>query len=167
MTTRRRVSGAAAAGAVKVAVMRLPHAQDLALPAYQTALSAGLDLIAAVGEHAPIVLLKGARALVPTGLAIALPPGVEAQVRPRSGLALKHGITVLNSPGTIDADYRGEVGVMLINLGDADFVVRRGERIAQLVIAPVAQGILVEVERLDDTARGTGGFGSTGRKTGR
>ena len=133
---------------------------------YQTAQAAGIDLVAAVGAYAPLSLRKGERVLVPTGLAIALPPGFEAQVRPRSGLALKHGITVLNSPGTIDADYRGELQVILINLGQADFEVRRGERIAQLVIAPVVQAALVEVETLEETARGDGGFGSTGR-TGR
>ena len=145
--------------------MRLPHGDGLALPAYQSGQAAGFDLVAAVHEYAPIALLKGTRALVPTGLAIALPPGFEAQVRPRSGLALKHGITVLNSPGTIDADYRGEVQVILMNLGDADFVVRRGERIAQLVIAPVVQASLLEVKVLAATARGSGGFGSTGRKS--
>ena len=148
----------------QVCVVRLSHGQGLPLPAYQTSQAAGLDLLAAVGEHAPVYLARGARALIPTGLSIALPPGFEAQVRPRSGLALKHGITVLNSPGTIDADYRGEVAVILINLGDADFVVRRGERIAQLVVAPVVQGALTEVAVLDETLRGAGGFGSTGRK---
>ena len=149
---------------VRVRVVRLPNGAGLPLPAYQTAQAAGLDLLAAVGEHAPVHLARGARVLIPTGLSIALPPGFEAQVRPRSGLALKHGITVLNSPGTIDADYRGEVAVILINLGEADFVVRRGERIAQLVIAPVVQVALTEVEMLDETARHAGGFGSTGRK---
>ena len=133
------------------------------MPAYQTAQAAGLDLVAAVGEHAPVHLAKGARVLIPTGLAIALPPGFEAQVRPRSGLALKHGVTVLNSPGTIDADYRGEVQVILVNLGDEAFVVRRGERIAQLVFAPVLHAALVEVGSLDATERGAGGFGSTGQ----
>jgi len=144
-------------------IQRLPHAEDLAFPAYETSGSAGMDLRAAVAEDAPLTLEPGARALVPTGLKIALEPGFEAQVRPRSGLALKHGITCLNSPGTIDSDYRGEVGVILINHGQEPFVIRRGERIAQLVIARHEQAELVEVEALDDTARGAGGFGSTGR----
>jgi dUTP pyrophosphatase len=144
-------------------ILRLPHAEGLALPAYETAGSAGMDLRAAVPEDAPLTLEPGARALVPTGLKIALDPGWEAQIRPRSGLALKHGISAPNTPGTIDSDYRGEVGVILINLGQAPFVIRRGERIAQMVIAAVAQATVVEVETLDDTARGAGGFGSTGR----
>jgi len=147
--------------AVRVAVTRLAHAGDLPLPAYATAHSAGMDLVAAV--DGPVVLVPGARALIPTGLCIAVPEGYEAQVRPRSGLALRHGITVVNSPGTIDADYRGEVGVILINHGSDPFVVRRGERIAQMVVAPVLQVALVEAETLDETARGAGGFGSTGR----
>ncbi len=146
-----------------VRVERLPHAADLPLPAYETGGSAGMDLRAAVTEEAPLTLAPGARALVPTGLRIALEPGYEAQVRPRSGLALKHGLTCLNTPGTIDSDYRGEVGVILINHGQAPCVIRRGERIAQLVIARYEQAALVEVEALDETARGTGGFGSTGR----
>lgn len=146
-----------------IAVRRLPHNADLPLPAYETELAAGMDLRAAVPEDAPLVLAPGQRALTPTGLAIALPPGFEAQVRPRSGLALKHGITCLNTPGTIDADYRGEVQVLLINLGSEPFVIRRGERIAQMVVAPVTQAAWREVESLDDTARGAGGFGSTGR----
>jgi len=144
-------------------ILRLPHAGDLALPAYETAGSAGMDLRAAVPEDAPVTLEPGARALIPTGLKIALETGWEAQVRPRSGLALKHGLTCLNAPGTIDSDYRGEVGVILVNLGREPFVVRRGERIAQMVVAAVAQASVVEVEDLDETARGTGGFGSTGR----
>ncbi|AQR60442.1 deoxyuridine 5'-triphosphate nucleotidohydrolase [Brevundimonas sp. LM2] len=144
-------------------LLRLPHAEGLALPAYETAGSAGLDLRAAVAEDAPLTLEPGARALVPTGLQIALDPGWEAQVRPRSGLALKHGVTCLNTPGTIDSDYRGEVGVILVNLGQAPFVIRRGERIAQMVVAAVAQATVVEVQTLDETARGAGGFGSTGR----
>ena len=144
-------------------ILRLPHAEGLALPAYETAGSAGMDLRAAVPEDAPLTLEPGARALVPTGLKIALDPGWEAQIRPRSGLALKHGISAPNTPGTIDSDYRGEVGVILINLGQAPFVIRRGERIAQMVIAAVARATVVEVETLDDTARGAGGFGSTGR----
>ena len=152
------------AEAVTVRVLRLPHGAGLPLPAYQTVDAAGLDLLAAVAETKPVVLARGARALIPTGLALALPAGFEAQVRPRSGLALKHGITVLNSPGTIDADYRGEVSVILVNHGEADFVISRGERIAQLVISPVVQAFLVEVDALDDTPRGSGGFGSTGIK---
>lgn len=163
MAKRRADLVVAAAEPARVRVMRLPHARGLALPAYQTAQAAGLDLVAAVGEYEPLSLRVGQRVLVKTGLAIALPPGFEAQVRPRSGLALKHGITVLNSPGTIDADYRGELQVILVNLGQADFEVRRGDRIAQLVIAPVVQAALVEVEALDETLRGADGFGSTGR----
>jgi dUTP pyrophosphatase len=146
-----------------VRVERLAHADGLPLPAYETGGSAGMDLRAALAEEAPLTLAPGARALVPTGLRIALEPGYEAQVRPRSGLALKHGLTCLNAPGTIDSDYRGEVGVILINHGQEPFVIRRGERIAQLVIARHEQATLVEVEALDETARGTGGFGSTGR----
>lgn len=149
-------------GSRAVKVMRLPHARGLPMPAYQTLHSAGLDLVAAVSDVEPVCLETGARVLIPTGICLALSAGLEAQVRPRSGLALNHGITVLNSPGTIDADYRGEVKVILINLGDAPFVVRRGERIAQLVIAPVVQATFVEVATLDETARGVGGFGSTG-----
>lgn len=144
-------------------IQRLSHAEGLALPAYETTGSAGMDLRAAVPEGAPLTLQPGARALVPTGLKIALEQGWEAQVRPRSGLALKHGITCLNSPGTIDSDYRGEVGVILINHGSEPFVIQRGERIAQMVIAQHAQAVIVEVESLDETARGAGGFGSTGR----
>ena len=144
-------------------IQRLSHAEGLALPAYETTGSAGMDLRAAVPEDAPITLQPGARALVPTGLKIALEQGWEAQVRPRSGLALKHGITCLNSPGTIDSDYRGEVGVILINHGAEPFVIQRGERIAQMVIAAHAQAVIAEVESLDETARGAGGFGSTGR----
>jgi len=144
-------------------ILRLPHADGLALPAYETAGSAGMDLRAAVPEDTPLTLEPGARALVPTGLKIALEPGWEAQVRPRSGLALKHGITCLNTPGTIDSDYRGEVGVILVNLGSGPFVIRRGERIAQMVIAAVTQATVVEAVSLDETARGAGGFGSTGR----
>ena len=144
-------------------VERLPHADGLPLPAYETSGSAGMDLRAAVAEETPMTLAPGARALVPTGLKIALEPGFEAQVRPRSGLALKHGITCLNSPGTIDSDYRGEVGVILINHGSEAFVIKRGERVAQLVIARCEQAAMVEVGTLDDTARGSGGFGSTGR----
>lgn len=144
-------------------IQRLPHAEGLALPSYETAGSAGMDLRAALAEDAAVTLEPGARALIPTGLKMALEPGWEAQVRPRSGLALKHGITCLNTPGTIDSDYRGEVGVILVNLGQEPFVIRRGERIAQMVIAPVAQVSVSEVDTLDETARGAGGFGSTGR----
>jgi len=143
-------------------VMRLPHGAGLPLPSYQSNAAAGLDLIAAVPDAAPLVIAAGARAAVPTGVAIALPPGTEAQVRPRSGLARSHGVTVLNAPGTIDADYRGEIQVLLINHGSESFAVTRGMRIAQLVIAKVAQAALSEVDALDETPRGTGGFGSTG-----
>ncbi|MCK7615291.1 dUTP diphosphatase [Roseibium sediminicola] len=146
---------------VTLELKRLDHGRDLPLPAYQSELAAGLDLTAAV--ETPVTLAPGERTLVPTGLAMALPAGYEAQVRPRSGLAAKHGITVLNTPGTIDADYRGEVKVILINLGDAPFEIVRGERIAQMVIAPVLQAEIHEVEALSETLRGTGGFGSTGR----
>lgn len=145
-----------------IRITRLPHAQDLPLPAYQTALAAGLDLIAAVPADAPITMLPGARAMVPTGLAIALPEGFEAQVRPRSGLAVKHGLTVLNSPGTIDADYRGEIQVILINLGGESVSIARGMRIAQMVVATVARAVFTEADNLDKTDRGSGGFGSTG-----
>jgi dUTP pyrophosphatase len=145
-----------------IEVLRLPHAEGLPLPAYETEHAAGMDLRAAVAEAAPLTLSPGERAMVPTGLCIALPGGFEGQVRPRSGLAAKAGVTCLNTPGTIDADYRGEVKVILINLGAEDFVIRRGERIAQLIIAPVVQAAWREVERLDETARGAGGFGSTG-----
>lgn len=138
----------------------LPHGEGLTLPAYQSACAAGLDLAAAVGE--PVVLAPGCRALIPTGLVMELPMGFEAQVRPRSGLAMKHGVTVLNAPGTIDADYRGEVQVLLVNLGQEAFTVERGMRIAQLVIAPVAQVRIELAEELSDTQRGAGGFGSSG-----
>ena len=146
-----------------VPVVRLEHARDLPLPAYETSGSAGMDLRAAVGETEPLVLRPGARALVPTGLCIAVPEGHEVQVRPRSGLAIRSGVTCLNTPGTVDSDYRGEVKVILANLGEEDFTIRRGDRIAQLVIAPVVQAAWSEVTTLDDTARGAGGFGSTGR----
>jgi len=149
--------------AIRVAIRQLPHGEGLPLPAYQSAHAAGLDLLAAVRENAPLVLAPGKHAMVPTGLAIALPDGFEAQLRPRSGLAAKHGVTVLNSPGTIDADYRGEIQVILINHGAEPFTIKRGERIAQMVIAPVVQAALVDVDELSATDRGTGGFGSTGR----
>ena len=147
---------------VTVAVQRLPHSAGLPLPAYETPGAAGMDLRAAVPEHDHLVLRPGGRAAVPTGLALAIPPGFEAQVRPRSGLALKHGVGQPNAPGTIDSDYRGELKVILINHGAEDFTVRRGDRIAQLVIAPVAQAAWIEVANLDETVRGAGGFGSTG-----
>ena len=145
---------------VAIPVQRLAHGSDLALPDRATADSAGMDLLAAVASE--VILAPGGRALIPTGIALALPAGYEGQVRPRSGLALKHGVTVLNSPGTIDADYRGEIGVILINHGDAPFTVRRGERIAQLIIAALADATLSEVENLPASRRGVGGFGSTG-----
>jgi dUTP pyrophosphatase len=148
---------------ISVEVKLLPHGEGLALPAYQTAHAAGLDLLAAVPDEAPLLLQPGRHALVPTGLTIALPEGFEAQVRPRSGLAARHGVTVLNAPGTVDADYRGEISVLLINHGDKPFTLRRGERIAQMVIAPVVRAELVPVTSLSSTARGSGGFGSTGR----
>ena len=148
---------------IAVRLRRLPHAEGLPLPAYETAGSAGMDLRAAVPAETPVVLNPGGRALVPCGFSLGLPDGVEAQVRPRSGLALKHGVTCLNAPGTIDSDYRGEIGVILINHGQEAFVIGRGERIAQLVVSPVSQATWVEVELLDQTHRGSGGFGSTGR----
>jgi dUTP pyrophosphatase len=147
---------------VKVDIQQLPHGKGLTLPAYQSAHAAGLDLIAAVPQDAPLTLAPGARALIPTGIAIALPEGHEGQVRPRSGLAAKHGLTVLNAPGTIDADYRGELQVLLINLGSEAVDITRGMRIAQLVVAPVAHAQLRELPALDQTERGKGGFGSTG-----
>jgi dUTP pyrophosphatase len=145
-----------------VQIMRLPHGADLPLPSYQSELAAGLDLIAAVPADAPLTLKPGARTLVPTGIAVALPQGFEAQVRPRSGLAVRHGLTVLNSPGTIDADYRGEIQVLLINLGDESVEIVRGMRVAQFVLATVARATLIEAAALDQTNRGCGGFGSTG-----
>lgn len=149
----------------RVRIARLAHAKGLPLPAYQSAAAAGLDLVAALPADQPVKLAPRARVLVPTGLVIELPVGFEGQVRPRSGLALRHGVTVLNSPGTIDADYRGEVQVILVNLGDTAFTIARGERIAQLVIAPVVQAELVETTVVSKTARGAGGFGSTGKTT--
>jgi len=148
---------------IDIEIRQLPHGAGLALPNYQSALAAGLDLFAAVPENAPIILAPGKYALIPTGLAIALPEGHEAQIRPRSGLAAKHGVTVLNAPGTVDADYRGEIGVLLINHGEVPFAVRRGERIAQMVIAAVVRANLSPVASLSTTDRGDGGFGSTGR----
>ena len=148
---------------VPVALKRLPHAQGLPAPAYATDGAAGLDLRAALPEGEVLTLTPGTRALAPTGFALGLPQGFEAQVRPRSGLAIREGVTCLNSPGTIDCDYRGEVQVILVNHGAAPVEIRRGERIAQLVVAPVSRAAFTEVEALDDTARGAGGFGSTGR----
>jgi len=145
-----------------VHVKRLPGGEGLDLPSYETAMAAGADLRAAVAADAPVTLAPGERRLIPTGLAIALPEGFEAQVRPRSGLAVKFGVSMVNAPGTVDADYRGELMVNLINLGQEPFEIRRGDRIAQMVIAPVAQARFVEVDALSDTARGAGGFGSTG-----
>jgi dUTP pyrophosphatase len=152
--------------AVEIRLLRLPNSDGLPLPHYQSALAAGLDLIAAVSADAPIVIAPGERALVPTGIAIALPPGFEAQVRPRSGLALKYGVTVLNAPGTIDADYRGEIHVILVNLGRESFTVERGARVAQLVVAATMQVSICVVETLDETTRGVRGFGSTGTVSG-
>lgn len=150
------------AGSIKVKVRRLAHARGLSLPAYQSDDAAGLDLIAALGKDAPLILVPGAYALVPTGLVLELPAGTEAQVRPRSGLAARHGVTVLNAPGTIDADYRGEVSVILINHGAKPFEIKRGDRIAQMVLAPVSRATFTETKSLSKTARGAGGFGSTG-----
>jgi dUTP pyrophosphatase len=150
---------------VDVAVVSLPHAADLPLPAYQSVSAAGLDLLAAIPATAPLTIAPGQFTSVPAGIAIALPVGFEAQVRPRSGLAARHGVTVLNSPGTIDADYRGEIAVILINHGRESFSVTRGMRIAQLVIAPVAGAQLQKVDKLPETARGSRGFGSTGHKS--
>jgi dUTP diphosphatase len=147
---------------VPLKVMRLPHGADLPLPSYQSEGAAGLDLLAAVAADAPITIEPGHRAAVPTGVAVALPAGTEGQVRPRSGLALQHGVTVLNAPGTIDADYRGEIRVILVNLGQVAFTVARGMRIAQLIIAPCMQVTICETINLDETTRGVAGFGSTG-----
>jgi dUTP pyrophosphatase len=148
---------------ITIRIAPLPHFEGLAMPAYETAQAAGMDLRAAVPENEPFTLSPGKRAMIPTGLTMAIPQGYEVQVRPRSGLAAKHGITCLNSPGTIDADYRGEVKVILINHGDEPFVIKRGERIAQMVVAAAPQAKLEVVAELDATARGAGGFGSTGR----
>ena len=148
---------------VTVQVRPLPHFEGLELPAYETSGSAGMDVRAAVPVAEPVTLKPGERAMVPTGLSVAIPEGYEIQVRPRSGLAAKHGLTCLNTPGTIDSDYRGEIKVILINLGAEAFVIQRGERIAQLVLAPVTRLAWSEVDALDETARGAGGFGSTGR----
>ena len=147
---------------IEVRIVRLPHARDLPLPKYQSALAAGLDLMAAVPADAPVEIPPGGRAVIPTGVAIALPAGSEGQIRPRSGLAARHGVTVLNTPGTIDADYRGELQVILVNIGSELFAVSRGMRIAQLVIAPIQRANLVEWNSLDATERASGGLGSTG-----
>jgi dUTP pyrophosphatase len=147
---------------LRLALRRLEHGAGLSLPAYESEQAAGLDLAAAVSEREPVVLAPGDRALVPTGFAMELPAGYEAQVRPRSGLATKHGVTVLNAPGTIDADYRGEVKVLLINHGQETFEITRGMRVAQLVVQPVCHAVPVEVEALNDSRRGSSGFGSTG-----
>jgi dUTP pyrophosphatase len=147
---------------MRLDVMRLPHGADLPLPSYQSEGAAGLDLVAAVGADAPVTIEPGHRALIPTGVAVALPAGTEGQVRPRSGLAARHGITVLNSPGTIDVDYRGEIRVILVNLGQESFTIKRGMRIAQLIIAPALQVTIRESSNLDETTRGVAGFGSTG-----
>jgi len=149
----------------EVRIIRLPHAVDLPLPSYQSALAAGLDLLAAVATDAPVAIAPGGRAMIPTGIAIALPPGNEGQIRPRSGLAIHHGVTVLNAPGTVDADYRGELQVILVNHGAELIVIKRGMRIAQLVIAPIQHVRLVESTGLDSTERNAGGFGSTGIAT--
>lgn len=146
----------------KLGLKRLPHAEGLDLPAYETAGAAGMDLRAALTEDAPMTLAPGARALVPTGFVFEIPQGYEVQIRPRSGLAFKNGITCLNTPGTIDSDYRGEVKVLLVNLGTEDFAITRGMRIAQMVMAPVTQANVVEITEAGETARGAGGFGSTG-----
>ena len=146
-----------------IEILQLDHARDLPLPGYETAGAAGMDLRAAVPEDEPMVLRPGGRTMVPTGLSIAVPEGFEAQVRPRSGLAIRAGVTCLNTPGTVDSDYRGEVKVILANLGEENFVIRRGDRIAQMVICPVVRAEWRQVEALDETTRGAGGFGSTGK----
>lgn len=156
------MSGQAEPEGVEVAVTRLPHGKGLALPTYQSAGAAGMDLLAAVPPGASLEIAAGNRVLIPTGIAIALPAGYEAQVRPRSGLAVQHGVGVLNAPGTIDTDYRGEIKVLLVNYGSTPFEIVRGDRIAQLVVAPVARAALIEQETLDTTGRGPDGFGSTG-----
>jgi dUTP pyrophosphatase len=148
---------------MRVGFKRLPHAEGLQLPAYESEVAAGMDLVAALPADGEVLLVPGARALIPTGLVIELPKGFEAQIRPRSGLALTDGVTVLNSPGTVDSDYRGEIGVILINFGNKPFVVRRGARIAQLVVCSVERVALISSERLTSSVRGPNGFGSTGR----
>lgn len=150
-------------GAPTIRLNWLPHGTGLELPSYATTQAAGMDLRAAVPDDSPVVLEAGSRRLIETGMALALPRGFEAQIRPRSGLAIRHGITCLNTPGTIDCDYRGEIKVILINLGNEPFTVNRGDRIAQMVIAPVVQAQIMQVDVLDETGRGAGGFGSTGK----
>lgn len=147
---------------IELRMMRLPHAADLPLPAYQSELAAGLDLLAAIPADAPVTLAPGERTTIPTGIAVGLPQSTEGQVRPRSGLAVRHGVTVLNAPGTVDADFRGEIHVVLVNLGNKPFTIMRGMRIAQLVVAPTMRAKICEVASLDETTRGSGGFGSTG-----
>ena len=149
---------------LKIEIKQLENFGDLQMPAYETDLAAGVDLRAAIDANNPLILQPGGRALIATGFAMALPPGYEAQIRPRSGLAYKHGISVVNSPGTVDADYRGEVKILLINHGTEAFTINRGERIAQMVVAPVTQAAFEIVETLSETARGAGGYGSTGVK---
>lgn len=149
--------------AVELRIMRLPHGADLPLPAYHSEQAAGLDLLAAVPQDAPVTIAPGQWAAIPTGIAIALPPGTEGQIRARSGLAAQHGIAVLNAPGTIDTDYRGEIQVLIVNLGRASFLVTRGVRIAQLVVAPILRAQVIEVKNLEETKRGAKGFGSTGQ----
>ena len=156
------MNDAITAPGIKLRLQRLPHGEGLPLPAYQSRHAAGLDLVAALPQAEPLKLAPGQRALVPTGIVIELPPGYEAQVRPRSGLALKHGVTLLNSPGTIDADYRGEIMVLLVNLGQENFNVARGDRVAQLIFAPVTRVDIELVEETSGSERGQGGFGSTG-----
>jgi len=151
---------------IEIPVLRLPHGDGLPLPAYQSAHASGADLVAAIPEDAPVTIAPGDRALIPTGIALALPRGYEGQIRPRSGLALNHGVTVLNAPGTIDADYRGEVQIILVNLGRNSFTVERGARIAQLVITATMQALFCESANLDETTRGVRGFGSTGTASG-
>lgn len=149
-------------GTVRLGIVRLPHGEGLPLPAYATVDAAGMDLRAALAEDRAVVLLPGRRVLVPTGFVFEIPPGFEGQVRPRSGLALRHGVTCLNTPGTIDSDYRGELSILLVNLGEDDFRIERGMRIAQLIVAPVARALVCESTVISGTTRGAGGFGSTG-----
>lgn len=161
-TARKPFDSDSEASCLSVRIRRLPHGADLGLPAYATAHAAGMDLLASV--DGPVTIAAGESSLVPTGIAIALPPGFEAQIRPRSGLAAKNAVTVLNAPGTIDADYRGEIKAILINHGKADFIIERGMRIAQMIVAPVTRVAWTETDDLDETARGAGGFGSTGTR---
>src|SRR5262252_7338251 len=162
MAANLKLKKAADDSFVEVRIQRLPHGQDLPLPSYQSALAAGFDLLAAVPDAEPVTLAPGERKLIPTGIAIALPEGYEAQVRARSGLAFRHGLAVVNAPGTIDADYRGEIQALLVNLGSEPVTITRGMRIVQLVIAPVVRAHILDAASLDTTSRGSGGFGSTG-----